>query len=122
MTAKKKIMIVEDEKNIILGIKTCLEFADFQVIVVEEGDKVLETVLKEKPDLVLLDLMLPGMHGHEICRQLKSRPETQHMPVVVLTALTEEKDRQEALEAGADSFMTKPFRPEELWQEIKRFL
>ena len=119
---KKKILLVEDEKNIILGVKTCLEFAEFDVKVVEDGSKVWDAVAKEKPDLILLDLMLPGLHGNEVCKQLKSQPETKQIPVVVLTARTEQKDKDEALQAGADSFMTKPFRPEELWQEIKRYL
>ena len=119
---KKKILLVEDEKNIILGVKTCLEFAAYDVNVVEDGSKVLQTAIAYKPDLILLDLMLPGLHGYDVCRQLKSEAQTKHIPVVVLTAKTEKKDRDEAMEAGADSFMTKPFRPEELWQEINKFL
>ncbi|MEW5920473.1 MAG: response regulator [Bacillota bacterium] len=122
MPIGKKILLVEDEKNIILGVKTCLEIAAFKVIVVEDGKKVLDTAVSEKPDLILLDLMLPGLHGNEVCQQLKAHAETKHIPVIVLTARTEQKDRDEAMAAGADSFMTKPFRPEELWQEIKRFL
>ncbi len=117
----QKVLLVEDEKNIILGVKTCLEVANYEVIVVEDGEKAIETVVREKPDLILLDLMLPKMDGFSVCRELKSREDTNSIPIVILTAKVEEESRQRALEAGADSYMTKPFRPEELWQEIKKF-
>jgi two-component system phosphate regulon response regulator PhoB len=90
--------------------------------VVQDGEKAIEAAVKEQPHLVLLDLMLPKVDGFEVCRQLKSREETKHIPVIVLTAKTAEEDREKARAAGADSYMTKPFRPEELWQEIKRFI
>jgi DNA-binding response OmpR family regulator len=118
----KKILLVEDEKNIILGVKTCLEVAQYEVLVVEDGEKAFDLVEKEKPDLILLDLMLPGINGFQVCRQLKKNEETRHIPIVVLTAKTGEEDKVRAQEAGADSYMTKPFRPEELWQIIEQFL
>ncbi len=118
----KKILMVEDEKNIILGVKTCLELANYKAVVVQDGEKAIEVAVKEQPHLILLDLMLPKVDGFEVCRQLKSREDTKHIPVVVLTAKTGEEDRDKARMAGADSYMTKPFRPEELWQEIKRFI
>jgi DNA-binding response OmpR family regulator len=118
----KKILLVEDEKNIILGVKTCLELVNYKAVVVQDGEKAIEAAVKEQPHLVLLDLMLPKVDGFEVCRQLKSREETKHIPVIVLTAKTAEEDREKARAAGADSYMTKPFRPEELWQEIKRFI
>ncbi|NLL58909.1 MAG: response regulator [Firmicutes bacterium] len=122
MEGAKKILVVEDEKNIILGVKTCLELANYEAVVVQDGEKAIEAAVKEQPHLVLLDLMLPKVDGFEVCRQLKSREETKHIPVIVLTAKTAEEDREKARAAGADSYMTKPFRPEELWQEIKRFI
>lgn len=118
----QKILLVEDEKNIILGVKTCLEVANYNVLVVEDGEKAIETAVEEKPDLILLDLMLPKMDGFTVCRELKSKEETKNIPIVVLTAKVEEESRRQAMEAGADSYMTKPFRPEELWQEIKKFI
>lgn len=118
----KKILLVEDEKNIILGVKTCLEVADYSVEVVEDGEKAVDFAVKEKPDLILLDLMLPKVNGFQACQQLKSMEETKDIPIVVLTAKTTEEDKERAMQSGADSYMTKPFRPEELWQEIKRFL
>ena len=122
MEGAKKILLVEDEKNIILGVKTCLELVNYKAVVVQDSEKAIEAAVKEQPHLVLLDLMLPKVDGFEVCRQLKSREETKHIPVVVLTAKTAEEDREKARAAGADSYMTKPFRPEELWQEIKRFI
>ncbi|NLX91766.1 MAG: response regulator [Firmicutes bacterium] len=118
----QKILLVEDEKNIILGVKTCLEVANYQVLVVEDGEKAIETAVNERPDLILLDLMLPKIDGFTVCRELKSKEETKNIPIVVLTAKVEEESRRRAMEAGADSYMTKPFRPEELWQEIKKFI
>ncbi len=122
MKKAKKILLVEDEKNIILGVKTCLEVADYAVVVVEDGEKALDAAIKEQPDLILLDLMLPKVNGFQVCQQLKVMEETKHIPIVVLTAKTAEEDKERALQTGADSYMTKPFRPEELWQEIKRFI
>lgn len=118
----QKILLVEDEKNIILGVKTCLEVANYEVLIVEDGEKAIETAISEKPNLILLDLMLPKLDGFTVCRELKSKEETKGIPIVVLTAKVEEESRRQAMEAGADSYMTKPFRPEELWQEIKKFL
>lgn len=118
----QKVLLVEDEKNIILGVKTCLEVANYHVLVVEDGEKAIETAVEEKPDLILLDLMLPKIDGFTVCRELKSKEETKNIPIVVLTAKVEEESRRQAMEAGADSYMTKPFRPEELWQEIKKFI
>lgn len=122
MKDTKKILLVEDEKNIILGVKTCLELANYRAVVVQDGEKAVDTAIKEQPSLILLDLMLPKIDGFEICRQLKSRDDTKNIPVIVLTAKTAEEDRDKARAAGADAYMTKPFRPEELWKEIKRFV
>ena len=117
----KKILLIEDEKNIILGVKTCLEVANYRVVVVENGEKALEVTFREKPDLILLDLMLPGIDGFEVCQKLKSMDDTKEIPVVVLTAKTEEKDKEKA-KGGGNAYMTKPFRPEELWKVINKYI
>lgn len=119
---KKKVLLVEDEKNIILGVSTCLEAVGYKVHVEEDGETALKYVENKKPDLILLDLMLPRVDGFEVCRVLKSNEETKNIPVIVLTALAGEEDRQRIMEMGADSYMTKPFRPQELWNEMKKFL
>ncbi len=118
----KRVLLVEDEKNIILGVSTCLEAVGYDVHVEEDGEKALKFVENEKPDLILLDLMLPKVDGFEVCRVLKGSEENRNIPVIVLTALAGEEDRQRIMEVGADSYMTKPFRPQELWDEIKKHL
>ncbi len=119
---EKKVLLVEDEKNIILGVRTCLEAVGYEVHVVEDGEAALRFVRNEKPHLILLDLILPKVDGFEVCYNLKNDEETRDIPVVVLTAKAAEEDRKRAMEQGADAYMTKPFRPQELWDEIKRYL
>lgn len=118
----KKILLVEDEKNIILGVRTCLDAVGYQVEVVENGEDALAFVRKDKPDLILLDLLLPKVDGFEVLAVLKSDPETSAIPVVILTAKAEEEDRQRVLDAGANAYMTKPFRPQDLWDILKKYL
>ena len=119
---EKKVLLVEDEKNIILGVRTCLEAVGYKVHVVEDGEAAMQFVRTEKPDLILLDLLLPKVDGFEVCHTLKNDDDTKDIPVVVLTAKAAEEDRKKAMDQGADAYMTKPFRPQELWDEIKRFL
>ncbi len=118
----KRILLVEDEKNIILGVRTCLDAAGYQVEIVEDGEAALAAVRREKPDLVLLDLLLPKVDGFEVLSTLKNDDSLKQIPVVVLTAKAEEEDRQRALELGANAYMTKPFRPQELWDVLKKYL
>lgn len=118
----KKILLVEDEKNIILGVRTCLDAVGYEVEVAENGELAMEAIERSHPNLILLDLMLPKFNGFEVLEILKSKPETSSIPIVVLTAKAEEKDRQRALGLGADAYMTKPFRPQELWDVLKEFL
>jgi len=119
---EKKVLLVEDEKNIILGVRTCLEAVGYEVYVVEDGEAALEYVRTEKPDLILLDLLLPKIDGFEVCAKIKKDEKTKNIPVVVLTAKAAEEDRRKVMELGADAYMTKPFRPQELWDQIKKFL
>ncbi len=119
---RKTILLVEDEKNVILAVKTCLEVAEYKVLIVENGEKALERAKGEKPDAIILDLMLPDVNGFQVCQQLKGMEETKDIPIIVLTAKTGEEDKERAWEAGADSYLTKPIRPEQLWQEIQKFV
>ncbi len=119
----KKILLVEDEKNIILGVRTCLDAVGYRVDILEDGEAALEYFKKgEKPDLVLLDLLLPKVEGFEVLSYLKKEESTKAIPVIVLTAKAGEEDRQRALDLGADNYMTKPFRPQELWDVLKKYL
>jgi len=116
----QKVLVVEDEESILTLIKFHFEKAGLTVITVEEGEKALEIVKEEKPDLIVLDIMLPGMDGIEICKSL--RKEDYHAPILMLTAKDEEIDKIIGLEVGADDYMTKPFSIRELMARVKAML
>ncbi len=115
----KKIFIVEDELDFLTTLKERLEFEGFVVVTAVDGEKALERIPEEKPDLILLDIMLPAMNGYQVCRRLKSNPETETIPVVVVTAKSQESDKFWAKETGADDYLTKPFEMEELLQKVQ---
>ena len=117
-----KVLIVEDEANIRQLVKYNLEKESFQVIEAEDGLQGLRLAKAEKPDLVLLDLMLPQMVGLEVCRSLKGNQATAALPIIMLTAKSEEIDKVIGLELGADDYMTKPFSPRELVARVKAVL
>ena len=117
-----KVLIVEDEANIRQLVKYNLEKESFQVIEAEDGLQGLRLAKAEKPDLVLLDLMLPQMDGLEVCRSLKGNQATAALPIIMLTAKSEEIDKVIGLELGADDYLTKPFSPRELVARVKAVL
>jgi DNA-binding response OmpR family regulator len=104
------ILVVEDEKDIGDLVEYHLKQSGFQVVRAPDGTTGLEQAIRAKPDLIILDLMLPGMDGKDVCRTLKSNPATQSIPVLMLTAKAEEMDRIIGLELGADDYVTKPSR------------
>ncbi len=118
----EKILLIEDEKNIAELVKYNLEQAGFRVSVAMTGDEGLDEARKRKTDLVVLDLMLPGLDGLEICKILKQNEKTASVPIIMLTAKGEEADRIVGLELGADDYMTKPFSPRELVARVKAVL
>lgn len=119
---KRTILIVEDEKDIRDLVRYNLEQDGFAVIETESGDRVEELVRRQHPALVILDLMLPGTPGLDICRALRLDPATAHLPIVVLTAKAAEMDRIVGLEMGADDYVTKPFSPRELTARVRAVL
>jgi len=119
---KETILVVEDESNILELVKYNLEEADYRVITASRGDTGLEQARKNKLDLIVLDLMLPGMNGIEITKTLKQNEKTSHIPIIILTAKAQEADKIVGLELGADDYMTKPFSPRELVARVKAVL
>jgi len=99
-----------------------LERAEFEVLIAMTGDQGLAMAREKRPDLIVLDLMLPGMNGHEVCRALKGDPNTEVIPIVMLTAKGEPKERVKGLELGADDYVTKPFSPRELVLRVQALL
>jgi two-component system alkaline phosphatase synthesis response regulator PhoP len=117
--ANETILLIEDEKNIVELVKYNLEREGFRVLTAIKGNAGLAMALKEKPALVILDLMLPELGGLDICKTLKHNDKTCNIPVIMLTAKSTETDKVVGLELGADDYMTKPFSPRELVARIK---
>ncbi len=120
--AKETVLVVEDEKNIAELVKYNLEQEGFRVLSAMNGNTGLEQARKEKPSLIVLDLMLPGIDGIEICKILKQNYKTSHIPIIMLTAKSQESDKIVGLELGADDYVTKPFSPRELVARTKAVL
>ena len=118
----KTILIVEDEKDILNLIEWHLRAEEYEVVKADDGIKGLELATKNLPDLIVLDLMLPGMDGLQVCKTLKKNPKTENIPIVMLTAKGEEIDRIVGLELGADDYMIKPFSPRELTLRVRAIL
>lgn len=120
--AKKKILVVEDDRDISELITYSLEREGYEIACLYDGSQVLDFVLKRKPELIILDLMLPEVDGIEICRALKSDAATKSIPVIMLTAKSEEADVIVGLQMGADDYIPKPFSPKVLAARIKAII
>ena len=118
----EKILVVDDEKDLLELVEYNLGKEGYKVLTAENGIDALKAAKKEYPSLIVLDIMLPGMQGLEVLRELKKRPESQHIPVILLTAKGEELDKVLGLELGADDYVTKPFSPRELVARVKAVL
>lgn len=119
---KPRILVIEDEPDIAEVLRFNLEKAGFQVDEERRGDRALEAIQRTRPDLVVLDLMLPGLDGYEVCRRLRAAPATAAAKIVVVTARAREAERVRGLEEGADAYVTKPFSTRELIATVGRFL
>ena|SRR3989338_8191862 len=118
----RKILIVDDEPEIVFLIKRRLIKGGYDVIFAHDGVTALALAKKEKPDLMILDIMIPSPTGLEICRTLKNDPQYQSIKVVLLTARDRQEDKEAGHQAGADMYVTKPFEPEELIKSVKVLL
>ena len=119
---KKKILVVDDEADLVETVRFPLEMEGFTVLVSYNGEDALNQARKEKPDLILLDLMLPKLDGYKVCRLLKFDEKYKHIPILMLTAKTQEKDKLLGKETGADEYITKPFDIAELMKKVKAYL
>jgi len=119
---KTVVFIVEDDTDILQLLEYNIQEAGFEVVTAMDGYAALQQVRKQVPHLIVLDLMIPGIDGFEVCRELKQRPETRQIPIIILTAKGEEIDRIVGLELGADDYVVKPFSPRELILRIRAVL
>ena len=119
---KEQILIIEDDKHISKLVKYNLEKAGYDCTVADDGEEALGILAKERPDLIILDIMLPKMDGFELCRVIKQDVKRRNIPIIMLTAKGEEVDRIVGLELGADDYVVKPFSPRELILRIKAIL
>ncbi len=117
-----KILVVEDEAGLVSLLKYNLEKHGYEAQEVMDGKLVMSAVLAEKPDLVLMDWMLPNVSGVDLCREIRQNPDTKHTPIIMLTARSDEADKVRGLSYGADDYMTKPFSVPELIARIQALL
>ena len=127
MTAKaekdtKRILVVDDVESIVMSVKMFLERNCYEVITANDGQEGFEKAKIEKPDLIILDLMLPRMHGYKVCGLLKKDTRYAKTPIILFTAKAQEEDVKLGQEVGADAYIIKPFEPETLLAKIKELL
>jgi len=122
MLQKRKILIVDDEKQLVALVELHMKMSGYEVLSASDGEKALAITKEEKPDLIILDLMLPKIDGWHVCKRLRAESKTRDVPVIILTARSETGDKLKGFECGADDYVTKPFSPRELVARVKRVL
>ncbi len=120
--SKGTVLVIDDEKDLIELVRYNLRSEGFEVLAARDGESGVREAFDRRPDLVLIDLMLPGIDGLEVCRRLRSDERTSRIPLIMLTAKSSEADRVVGLELGADDYVTKPFSPRELAARVKAVL
>ena len=118
----KRILVVDDEKHIVRLVQINLERQGYEVVAAYDGREGMERLREQRPDLIILDVMMPHMDGFEVLATLKGGDEYRDIPVIMLTARAQDKDVLRGMECGADLYLTKPFNPFELVNFVKRFL
>jgi DNA-binding response OmpR family regulator len=117
-----KVLLVDDEASLRLLVSTTLATQNFEIIEAARGEEALHLISKEHPRLVLLDIRLPDMSGIDVCRRVKTDPLVAHIKIVMLTGVDSERERQAAMDAGADRYLTKPFSPLHLLDTVSQLL
>ena len=116
------ILVADDEPNIVLSLEFLLKQAGFRVRTVSDGEAALAAIAQEPPDLVLLDVMIPGRDGYAVCQEIRSNPAWRGMRIIMLTAKGGDAQREKGLSLGADEYVTKPFSTRELVERVRRML
>ena len=122
MAERHRILLVDDEPSIVKMVGKRLEVEGFEVLIAMDGQEGLDKARAERPDLIVLDLMLPKLNGYEVCTMLKQDTRYQGIPVVLFTAKAQEKDEKLGMECGANAYVKKPFRAQELLEKIRALL
>lgn len=121
-TMTKKVLIADDEQNIVISLEFLLRREGFEVLIASDGEEALTKLRAEKPDLVLLDVMMPKMNGFDVCQAIRADPDLANMRVLMLTAKGREAEVSKGLGLGADAYMTKPFSTKELVVQVRTLL
>ncbi len=118
----ERILIVDDDPSIVRLVEHVLQGKGYQVLIANTGSQALQMVKSEELDLIILDLILPGMDGFEVCQRLRQDPVTASLPVLIMSRKDSEKDKAKALKAGANVYLTKPVKPPELHKQVQDLL
>jgi DNA-binding response OmpR family regulator len=122
MSDPKTILVADDEEDVKFVVKLYLESKGFNVLTAFDGLDAVEQIEKQKPDLILLDVMMPVMNGYEVAARVRANPETREVPIVMLSAASHEEAVRKGLEAGANDYLMKPFEPTKLEETIRKYL
>ncbi|MGE6605460.1 response regulator transcription factor [Halomonas sp. NPDC076908] len=117
-----KVLVVDDEPNIVLSLEFLMEQAGFEVVTAEDGEQALARVEDTRPDLLLLDISLPGISGFDVLERLRSKEATAQLPIIMLTAHGRDVEREKGMALGADDYITKPFSTQSLVEKVKALL
>ena len=118
----RRVLVIEDDANILLSLEFVLEREGYEVRSATSGSEGLAAMRRDRPDLVILDLMLPDLSGYEVCQQARREPELADTPILVLTARAQDAERQKGLQSGASEYVTKPFRVADLVDRVDRLV
>jgi len=119
---KKRILLVDDETELAEMVKLRLEANNYEVLIAYDGKQGLDLARKEKPDLIILDLMLPKIDGYRVCRMLKFDEKYKKIPIILFTSRAQDDDKATGLEVGADAYITKPFEPQVLLDKMRELI
>lgn len=120
--SKKKILIVDDMVQLTKAVSLSLKAEGYDVVLAYNGKEALERIKEEKPDLLILDIMMPEMNGYEVCQELKKNEETKSIPIILFTSKAQKKDIVDGIKVGADDYIVKPYKFQVLHEKVQRFI